>query len=170
MNRTLVISVISFFLFLIFQVLLFKKMILFNSAFCFLYIAFILLLPIETNPLMLMVLGFALGLLVDMFYDRQGMHAAATVAVAYVRNYWLGLITPQGGYDVGALPTVATHGLGWFISYSAPLIFIHHLILFFVEAGGFGLFGLTIAKVFASLLFTLFVFLMHQYLFPQKSR
>lgn len=170
MNRSLIISVVSFFLFLIFQVLLFKKLILFNSAFCFLYIAFILLLPIETNPLMLMLVGFGLGLLVDMFYDRQGMHAAATVAVAYLRNYWLGLITPQGGYDVGSLPTLATNGLGWFLSYAAPLVFIHHTILFFIEAGGFDLFGMTLAKVFASLLFTMFVFLMHQYLFPQKSR
>lgn len=170
MNRSLVISIISFFLFLILQVLLLKKLVLFNTAFCFLYIAFILLLPTETNPLMLMVVGFALGLLVDMFYDRQGMHAAATVAVAYLRNYWLGLITPQGGYDVGSLPSLATNGLGWFLSYATPLVFIHQTILFFIEAGGFDFFGLTTGKIFSSLLFTMLLFLMHQYLFPQKSR
>jgi hypothetical protein len=170
MNRSLIISIVSFFLFLIFQVLLFKKLVLFNTAFCFLYIAFILLLPTETNPLALMLVGFGLGLLVDMFYDRQGMHAAATVAVAFLRNYWLGLITPQGGYDGGSVPTLATNGLIWFLSYATPLVLIHHVILFFIEAGGFDLFGLTMGKIFASLLFTMFVFLIHQYLFPQKSR
>jgi hypothetical protein len=170
MNRSLIISIVSFFLFLIFQVMLFKKLVLFNTAFCFLYIAFILLLPIETNPLLLMLAAFGMGLLVDIFYDRQGMHAAATVAVAYLRNYWLGSITPQGGYDVGAVPTIASNGLLWFMSYATPLILIHHLILFFIEVGSFDLVGLTMAKTFASLLFTLFVFLMHQYMFPQKSR
>src|SRR5687768_16574288 len=137
MNRSLIISIVSFFLFLLFQVLLFKKLELFNTAFCFLYIAFILLLPAETNPLALMLVGFGLGLLVDTFYDRQGMHAAATVAVAFLRNYWLGLITPQGGYDGGSVPTLATNGLIWFLSYATPLVLIHHVILFFIEAGGF---------------------------------
>lgn len=170
MNRTTIITVVSFFLFLVFQVMLFKKLVLFNTAFCFLYIAFILLLPIETNPLVLMLAGFGLGLLIDVFYDRQGMHAAASVAIAYLRNYWLGLITPQGGYDVGTLPTLATNGLIWFLTYVTPLILIHHLILFFIEAGGASLFGLTLGKAFASLIFTLLIILMLQYLFPQKSR
>ena len=170
MNRSLIISTISFILFLVFQVMLFKKLVLFNTAFCFFYIAFILMLPTETNPLTLMLVGFGLGLLTDIFYDRQGMHAAATVAVSFMRNYWLGLITPQGGYDAGSLPTLTNNGVVWFLSYVTPLILIHHLILFFVEAGGFSLFGMTLGKAFASLLFTLFVILILQYLFPQKSR
>ena len=170
MNRGTIISVISFFLFLIFQVMLFKKLVLFNTAFCFVYIAFVLLLPFDTNPLVLMLVGFGLGLLIDVFYDHQGMHAAATVAVAYLRNYWLGAITPQGGYDVGTAPTVGRNGLPWFLTYSAPLIIVHHLILFFIDAGGFGLSGLTLAKSFASVLFTITVLILHQYFFFKQAR
>jgi hypothetical protein len=150
--------------------MLFKKLVLFNTAFCFVYIAFILLLPIETNPLVLMLAGFGLGLLIDIFYDHQGMHAAATVAVAYLRNHWLRGITPQGGYDVGATPTVGANGIVWFLSYSAPLIVLHHLILFFVDAGGFGLTGLTIAKALASVFFTMLILILHQYFFFQRAR
>jgi hypothetical protein len=170
MNRALVVSVVSFFLFLIFQVMLFKKLVLFNTAFCFVYIAFVLLLPIETNPLVIMLVGFALGLLIDMFYDRQGMHAAATVAVAFFRNHWLSAITPQSGYDTGTSPTVGANGIGWFLSYSVPLATLHHLILFFIEAGGFGLTGLTLVKSFASVLFTMTVLVLHQYFFFQRTR
>jgi hypothetical protein len=170
MNRSLIISVISFVLFLLFQVLLFKKLVLFNTAFCFLYIAFILLLPVETKPLLLMLAAFGLGLLTDMFYDHAGMHAAASVAVAYLRNYWLGAITPQGGYDVGVAPTVANNGLIWFLSYALPLITVHHIILFFIEAGGFGYFGLSLGKALASVLFTSVVLIMQQYLFYVKAR
>ena len=170
MNRSLVVSILSFFLFLIFQVMLFKKLVLFNTAFCFIYIGFILLLPIESNPLVIMMAGFALGLLVDMFYDHQGMHAAATVAIAFLRNHWLGVITPQSGYDVGTTPTIGSNGLLWFLSYSLPLLVLHHLILFFIEAGGFGLTGLTFAKSFASVMFTLSALLLHQYFFFQRTR
>ena len=170
MNRFSVVSVISFFLFLVFQVMLFKKLVLFNTAFCFLYIAYILLLPIETNPLMLMLAGFGLGLLVDVFYDHQGMHAAATLAVAYIRNIWLNAVTPQGGYDSGATPTIGANGLNWFLGYAAPLVGMHHLILFFIDAGGFGLFWPTLAKALASGFFTLTVLVMHQYFFIKSSR
>lgn len=170
MSRSGIILSLSFFLFFIFQVILFKKLILFNTAFCFIYIAFILLLPIESNSLVLMLTGFGLGLLIDMFYDHQGMHAAATVAVAYVRNYWLTAITPQGGYDTGTIPSLANNGFTWFLTYAVPLITLHNLILFFIDAGGFGLMGITLIKSLSSVVFTMMVLLLHQYVFYQRTR
>ena len=170
MNRSGLALSISFFLFLLFQVVLFKKLVLFNTSFCFLYVAFILLLPVETNPLILMLAAFGLGLLIDVFYDHQGMHAAATVALAFVRNYWLNAITPQGGYDVGAEPTLGANGFIWFITYSIPLVGLHHLILFFIDAGGFSLVGITLVKSLSSVLFTVMILLLHQFLFFQRAR
>jgi hypothetical protein len=111
-----------------------------------------------------------LGLLTDIFYDHAGMHAAATVAIAYLRNYWLAALNPQGGYDAGTQPTLANYGMIWFLSYALPLLFIHHVILFFIEAGGFGYVGLTMGKVFASLLFTGAVLILHQFFFYSRSR
>jgi hypothetical protein len=116
-----------------------------------------------------MLTAFGLGLLIDVFYDHQGMHAAATVAVAYVRNYWLTTLTPQGGYDAGAIPTLGSNGIVWFLTYSIPLIVLHHLILFFIDAGGFSLVGITLIKSLSSVLFTMMVLLLHQYVFYQKS-
>jgi rod shape-determining protein MreD len=102
MNRSGIIQFILFFIYVLVQVLVLRNLVLFNSAFCFLYIAFILLLPIELNSLVLMVIGFVLGFTVDIFYNSMGLHALATVLIAYVRNYWLGTITPQGGYDANS--------------------------------------------------------------------
>ena len=163
--RSTLLAAISFFVFLIIQVLLFKKIVLFDTAFCFIYISFILLLPVETNPLALMLLGLGLGLLVDMFYDHQGMHAAATVLIAYLRNHWLGAITPQTGYDLGAYPNLKSNGLVWFLSYVIPLIMLHHVVLFLIDAGGFALMGLALAKSFASVVFTMTILILQQYFF-----
>lgn len=164
MNRNGVYQVIFFFLYLLAQVLLCKRLVLFNTSFCFIYVAFILMLPNETNNLALMAIAFLLGFCVDIFYDSLGLHAFSLVMVAYLRNYWLNTITPQGGYDSNTSPSLALNGLQWFLVYSLPLVFVHHAVLFFVEAGGFGLFWYTMLKIIASLAFTMTVMLMLQYL------
>ncbi|HZY80162.1 MAG TPA: Rod shape-determining protein MreD [Cyclobacteriaceae bacterium] len=168
MNRAGVFNVVYFFLYVIAQVLLFKRLVLFNTSFCFLYVAFILLLPVETNNLLLMVLAFVLGFTIDIFYDSLGIHALALVTVAYLRNYWLSSITPQGGYDAGSSPAL-TNGVQWFLVYTVPLVFVHLALLFFIEAGGFGMFWFTMLKVMASLLFTVSVMLMLQFFSGTRS-
>lgn len=166
-------GLVQFFLFFIYalvQVLLLKNVVLFNTAFCFLYVAFILLLPIETNNLLLMLAGFLLGFTIDIFYDSLGLHAFSLVLVGYVRNYWLATITPQSGYDSGVEPTLSDNGLQWFLVYTIPLIFIHHFTLFFVEATGFSMFWFTMLKIITSLLFTLTVVLILQYVSLDRKR
>jgi len=170
MNRGATIQAIYFVVYLLAQVMLFRQLVLFNTAFCFVYVAFILLLPIETNPLALMGVAFVLGFSIDIFYDSLGLHALSLVLVAYLRNYWLGTITPQGGYDAGEGPTLAVNGLQWFMVYSIPLVFVHHAVLFFTEAGGFGIFWFTLSKVMSSLVFTMTLVLLLQYLSFRRRR
>ena len=61
MSRNIILSVISFLIYLLYQVLILQNVVLFHTAFCFLYVAYLLLLPVETNPLTLMGIGFVLG-------------------------------------------------------------------------------------------------------------
>lgn len=170
MNRSGIFSVVYFFLYLLAQVMLFRQLVLFNTAFCLIYVAFILLLPVETNPLVLMLAGFLLGFSIDIFYDSLGLHALSLVLVAYLRNFWLTTITPQGGYNAGDGPTLAANGLQWFVVYSLPLVFIHHFVLFFTEAGNFGVFWYTMSKVMTSLIFTMIVILLFQYFSFDRRR
>jgi len=168
MSRSGIFYFISFSIYLVLQVLLFKSLVLFNTAFCFLYVAFILFLPIEFSTLALMFIGFALGFMVDIFYDSLGLHAFTLVLIAYVRNYWLSVISPQGGYDAGAGLTLAVNGAQWFLVYTLPLIFLHHSVLFFLEAGGFSVFWYTMLKVVGSLLFTMTVIILIQYISAER--
>jgi len=162
-----ILRIISFFLFLLMQVLLFKNAVLFHTAFCFLYVLYLLTFPVETNPLLLMAIAFALGLSIDIFYDSIGLHAMASIGMVYIRGYWLSRITPQGGYDRNSIPTLSSNGLQWFIVYALPLVFVHHLILFFVEAGGATYFWFTLLKVFMSTLFTVLTIVIAQMLFSR---
>ena len=170
MNRLSILQVVSFFLYLLVQVVLLKNVVLFQTAVCFLYVAYLLLLPVDSTPMVLLTLGFIMGFVIDIFYDSLGLHAFSCIFIMYIRNYWLNLITPQGGYDSNVTPSLAMNGIQWFLVYSMPLIFIHHALLFYTEAGGFDLFCLTLWKVLFSTLFTTLVIVITQYLFPDRRR
>lgn len=170
MSRLGIMQIISFFILLLVQVVLLKNVVLFHTAFCFLYISFLLLLPNDLNRLLVLVVGFSMGLVVDVFYESIGMHAFACVLIMYMRNYSLKLLTPQGGYDSNVRPTLSTNGLQWFLVYVTPLVFIHHVVLFFLEAGGFAIFWFTLLKAVASTLFTTFMIVIVQFLFPDRKR
>lgn len=161
---------LTFIVYILAQVWFFRNMVLFDAAFCMMYVGFLLLLPIELGTLTLMAIGFLTGVAIDAFYNSLGIHAAACVFIMYIRNRWLGAITPQGGYDPGALPTVYLQDIQWFTIFALPLIFFHHAVVFFIEAAGFGLFGYTIWKTILSTFFSFFVVVIIQYLFYKKRR
>lgn len=169
-NRTIIFQIGSFIAYILIQVIFLRNVVLFDRAFCFIYIGFLLYLPVETNRPLLMGLGFLTGFIVDIFYDSLGIHAAACVLIMFVRNPWLNLLTPQGGFDPGVIPSMRLNGLRWFIMYSAPLIVLHHFALFFIEAAGFTMFGFTLTKVLLSSLFTLVAIIIAQVLFYTTRR
>ncbi len=114
--------------------------------------------------------GFLVGLSIDTFYNTPGMHASVSTLVMSVRPYWMKVLTPSGGYDIGAKININTQGINWFMSYSLPLIFLHHLLLFLIEAAGFNRFGSTVLKGVYSTFFTFTIVVIIQYLFFKKVR
>lgn len=161
--------ILHFLLFLGFQILIFKNLALYNYALCFIYVGFILLLPFDIPPLLLLLLAFFLGIIIDIFYDTLGIHAASCVLIAYMRPYIINVLTPKGGYDKGTEVSIFSLGFQWVFTYAAILIFIHHFTLFLIEIWAIKLIFPLLLKSLASSAFTLIVFTLFQYLF-QSSR
>jgi hypothetical protein len=159
-----------FLVYLVLQVFFFDNMVLFRTAFCFVYIGFVLLLPLQVSPIVLISTAFLSGLVVDLFYSTPGLNAATSVLVGFIRPYWLGLITPRGGYEDVDIPRLKTMGFSWFITYSVPLIFLHHLTLFIVESGNLFNFWFMINKTIFSTLYTTSILVIGQYMFYAKVR
>jgi hypothetical protein len=170
MNRYTIYKIISFFIYLLAQALIFNKIVLFGTAHSFIYIGFLLTLPLEIAIIPGMIIGLALGLGIDAFSNTFGLHAAASVLLMYIRPKILSGLTPQGGYAMNAIPRPNVIGLGWFSTYALPLIFIHHMVLFFVEFGGFDLFWSTLLKVLASTAYSFLLIVVIQYMFLSKGR
>jgi len=134
----------------------------------YLYVLFILLLPFETPGWLLLVFAFFLGLSVDIFSDTIGMHASASVFMAFLRPFVLQLIAPRDGYEIGKLPRVYYYGIVWFFKYSFLLILLHHLFLFSIEVFNFNSYYLILVRTFLSVIFTTVLVIISQYIIFRK--
>jgi hypothetical protein len=152
------------------QIFFLKNLALFGLAFGFLYLLGILLLPTSIQSFPLMLIAFLMGLAIDVFYETIGMHAAASTLMAFLRPIWLKVTSPSGGYDEIEEPSLSELGLGRFISYSFPLIFIFSVAFFIADQWGTGSFFGVINKSILSSIFTLLLVILVQLLFFKKKR
>lgn len=152
------------------QVMIFKDLELFQVAFCLPYVILILLLPYNFNRVAALVVAFLIGLFVDMFYDTPGIHAAGCVLIAFLRPFWLDVTLSGSSSDTNVRLGLMSLGFQWFLTFALPLTFVHHFALFFIEAGGFSPFWLTIQKVFYSTLYSFVCMIIFQYIFSSNSR
>nr|WP_215225907.1 rod shape-determining protein MreD [Echinicola shivajiensis] len=169
-SKTIFTSIIGLALYFLIQILVLKNLVLFGMAFCFLYVIYLLLLPIEIKTIPMMLLAFILGFGIDIFYDSMGLHTGSAVMMAFLRRPWIQLITPTGGYDSNTPPNLLNMGMGWYLTYSLPLILVHHLTFFFIDNIGTNLYIPMIYKTLSSTVFTFIIGVIVQVLFYKKSR
>ena len=134
----------------------------------YLYLLFILLLPFETPKWVLLIVAFILGLTIDIFSNTLGMHAFATVAIAFLRPYILKIFSPREGYESGMRPGLQTFGWEWLLKYSVIMVFIHHFILFYIETFKFQMFFSTLLRVILSTIFTVILIILSQLLTQKR--
>ncbi|MEO8146482.1 MAG: rod shape-determining protein MreD [Bacteroidia bacterium] len=133
----------------------------------YLYVMFILVLPFNMPKMVVMVFAMITGVVVGVFTNTAGLHAAACITLAFVRPGVLKLLSPREGYEAETSPTIRDMGFRWFIIYSAILVFIHHLVLFFLEVFRFNEVAVTFTRVIFSSFFTLLLIVISQYLFSK---
>jgi len=165
MNPSTITQIISFFIYWLLQVLLFRNVAIFDTAFCFVYVGFLILLPIEISLTTLLLLGFSMGLAVDIFYDTAGVHAATMVIIAFIRPSILQFLRPSGGYEAVENPTLSKLGFNWFIIYAGIILLLHHSILFLIQGSNFSLWVSNFFVILASTVLSLFVLIIGQFLF-----
>ena len=162
-SQTVIKLVLTFVIYLVLQIVVLRNFVFFDVAFCFVYIACILLLPDEVDPVWVILISFLIGLLVDIFYNTAGVHASASVMIGYLRGYIIKFLFPTKGVENEITITLRDMGGERFIRYVAILTIIHHSMLFFVEAGGFQFFLITVLKIICSVIFTTFLIIILQY-------
>ncbi|MEO9868976.1 hypothetical protein [Ekhidna sp.] len=161
-------QVLNVILLLLAQLPLVHRITLFDKAFGFFYVGFLLLLPRTLSRSYLMIIGFFSGLLVDVFTNTPGIHASASVLVLFLRNFWLNVIY-QESQELFNLNVSSLKKSG-FLYFIFPLVFIHHLTIFIVENGGLHLFGMVFTKVLFSSIFSTTIIFVVNFVISSNNR
>lgn len=136
----------------------------------YVYVLFVLMLPYETPKWAVLISAFIIGITIDMFGNTSGMHAAATVMVAFARPRILKLVAPRDGYETEAKLTPLAMGFKWFITYVSVSVLLHHLVYFYVEAFRFSEFFFTFFKAILNSIITILLIILGQYIFSKRSK
>jgi len=135
----------------------------------YLYILFILTLPFNIPNYLLILLGFLLGLNIDIFSNTLGMHTAATTFLAFIRPFVINLISSRDVLELNQGPRISELGFAWFFRYCLILALAHHLFLFYVEAFTFSGFFYTLLRTLLSTVFTIILIIISQYMTSKDS-
>jgi hypothetical protein len=132
------------------------------------YLLFILLFPVNGNKSVLLLSSFAIGLLLDLFLNSGGVHATASLVLAFVRpslfKFSFGL-----SYEYQTVK-IADKLSPERITFLFLAIMIHHFILFSLEYSRFSLIGDVLLKTLSTTLFTLLFCMLIIYLIKPSKR
>lgn len=158
----------SFILLVILQVFIFNNIFFRGYLNPYVYIIFILFLPLNVNRSTVMILAFLIGMCIDIFENSGGIHIAASVFLAYARRPLLRISSRKQGADFEDI-RINKLAFGNLMLYLLLGIFLHHLVLFIIESFSFNDIGIILVRTGVSGAFTfLFVLLLQLMNFRKK--
>lgn len=157
MNKSIISYTFLFLALVLVQALMMNHIVLFNCAVCFIFIYFLIKLPINLSTNLVLTLGFLLGLTVDMFSDTPGLNALVCTILASLKRPVFFAYVQHDDQNRNISPSIGTMGLLSFCKYAFSMSAIFCLLLFFVEFINFeNIVGILI-KAGASSVFTFIV-------------
>ncbi len=133
------------------------------------YPLFLFLLPYETPKWALILLGFFLGITIDLFYNSIGVHAAAGVLTGTIRPFILKIQEPKGGYPQGQSPTRYRLGTALYFRYTGTLLLIHLFWYYSMEIFSIVELPQILLSTLISFLFSMGIIAIHAYLINPKN-
>lgn len=118
------------------------------------YILFLLALPASVGKLWQLLIGFGVGLVIDVFTNSPGVHTASCTALMLLRPYLLSWMVQEEERLVG---TLNANSLTWgvYIRYVAEMTLVHHTLVFALQAFTWHAAWLTLIQIVVSSLVTI---------------
>lgn len=170
MNRTLI-NIIRFIALVIAQVLIVNHIRLGGFVHPYIYLIFVMLLPVNMPGWQQLLLGFAMGLVIDLLMGTLGMHAGATTLMAFCRPGIIRLVSGTQKLENIREPNIDQLGFPWFLRYTLSMVTVHNFTLFMLEGFSFHLVGQALLRILVSVPVSIFLIMVILYLFaPNKKK
>ncbi|HZG01013.1 MAG TPA: rod shape-determining protein MreD [Chitinophagales bacterium] len=168
MITPLFVHVFRFLLLLLVQVFVLNNVVISGVFNPYVYIYFLLLLPLTIPHWQLLLLSFFTGLAIDLFTHSIGLHAFACTFVGFIRPFVVASVQPAGGYNPEDRPTIGHMGPRWFLAYSIPIVYLFHALLFIVETLSVNQLLLVLLKSLVSATVALVIIVLFEFFFSKR--
>ena len=143
---------------MVLQVLLFDRLQLVGICHPYVYILCLLMMPITLPHNVDLLIGAAVGFVMDIFCNSLGVHMAVCTFIMFIRPYWVGVVVN----DKDRLnEQLSLHSLGWegLLKYVITLVITHHLLVFSIAAWSWAHMGFVLLETFVSSAITISIIL-----------
>ena len=140
------------------QVLLFNQLQLFGVCHPYIYVLCLLMMPLTLSPMADMIIGAAVGLLMDVLCNTLGVHTAACILLMFIRPYLVGALVNDKD-RLNEQLTSRTLGIEAMIKYVVIMVLIHHFTVFMLAAWSWTHFWFVLAETAVSSALTIGIIL-----------
>ncbi|MDE6046467.1 MAG: rod shape-determining protein MreD [Alistipes sp.] len=149
MNRVVIYSLL-FLLTVLLQIFLFDNLSVSIYLNPLIYVAFVVLLPVDALPVLVLLAGLLMGTTMDFLMGTAGINTAATLLLAFIRQPLLSSLYNRDDLREGGIPSPERLGSHVFLNYVVVLVLVHHTVFFTMEALSWSHVLRTVVRIIAS--------------------
>ncbi len=136
MTSAFIKRIILFFVFILAQAMVLRRIHLFGFATPLLYVYFVTMFPRNYPKWGILVWSFAMGLLIDIFTNTPGMAAASLTLIAAIQPYFFEIFVPRDSVE-DLKPSLANLGALRYTYYVTTLVLLYSIVFFSLEMFSF---------------------------------
>ena len=169
MNKSVFSYILLFVVLVFLQALLMNHIVLFNSAVCFVFIYFIIKLPMNTSSSKVIFFSFLIGFCVDVFSDTPGMNALACTCLGGCRHTVLRLYVPREDDVIHRIPGISSLGWAVFSKYVLTMSLLYCVMVNLIESFRFDHPLLLSERALGSTLLTAMLIMVTDFIFSRSQ-
>jgi rod shape-determining protein MreD len=170
MNRSIFKYILHFIFIILIQALVLNNIYLFNLIHPYIYILFLLILPVNINRLVLLLISFGIGFILDIFSNIPGLHTSTMVFIGFLRPFVIKFIISEDVSEQNIEPHITTLGFRRYLIFALIMVFIHHSFIFFVQVLSIKEYIFTFYKIIINVFSTILIILIYEILFFYKKQ
>jgi cell shape-determining protein MreD len=160
-----------FIILILLQVFVFNYVQWFDFLNPFVYLLFLILLPLEIPKTFQYLIAFVTGFIVDAFFSTYGIHAFACVLMMFLRPNIILILNGLKPLDSGVKPVPGIKDFNWILVYTFLLVFVHQITVTTLETFQWEQWWRILWTSVANTCFTTFIIICIEYIFyTDKNR
>jgi len=159
-----------FIILLLLQVFVFNYVQWFGFLNPFVYLLFLILLPVEIPKTAQYAIAFVTGFVVDAFLRSFGIQAFSCVLMVFLRPYVILVLNGFKPLETGVKPAPGVKTFNWILVYTLLLVFVHQISVTILEIFQWHQWWRILWTAVVNTLFTTFIILCIEYIFYTNKK